>query len=119
MTPEMTRVLAVLTTRPQTLAQIADRAYLDSRRAAEQAVHDLRLAGYPIVSAGRGVRLSDDPAEVDACADALGRRAAGQFATRRALRATAKRMRGTPAYLPVETPLLWDERLGRSQGGEL
>ena len=120
MTPEQVRVLDVLTAEPQTLASLADRAYLDSRRAAEQAVHELRLAGHPIISSGRGVWLSTDPAEVTFGAETLRRRLIVQYRTVRALRATARRMRGTPSYLPAETPSLWlDERLGRSQGGEL
>ena len=122
MTPEQVRVLDVLSDQPQTLAQLAERAGLSHRRDAEQAVHDLRLAGHPVISDTEGVRLSRDPAEVAERADALRRRAIHQMLTARALRATARRLAAalTPSYQVAERPSLWlDERLGRGIGGEL
>lgn len=77
---------------PSTLDELARLASLP-RRAVEAAVNELALAGYPVVTAtsgdDRGVRLTDDPAEVRACADALGRRVSHQYRRVRALRRTA------------------------------
>ncbi len=62
-------------------------------RRVQAAICEARLAGWPIVSDGEGVRLSSDPGEVAACAVALRRRAVTQWRTARALRRTAERMR--------------------------
>lgn len=67
-------------------------------RRVQAAIQEARLAGWPIVSDGEGVRLSFDPGEVAACAVALRRRAVTQWLTARALRRTAERMRA-PATL--------------------
>ena len=67
-------------------------------RRIQAATQEARLAGWPIVSDGDGVRLSTDPGEVAACAAALRRRAVTQWLTARALRRTADRMRA-PATL--------------------
>ena len=61
-------------------------------RRIQAATQEARLAGWPIVSDGDGVRLATDPGEVAACAEALRRRAISQFLTARALRRTAERM---------------------------
>lgn len=44
-------------------------------RRVQAAIQEARLAGWPIVSDGEGIRLSSDPGEVAACAVALRRRA--------------------------------------------
>lgn len=67
-------------------------------RRVQAAIQEARLAGWPLVSDGEGVRLSFDPGEVAACAVALRRRAVTQWLTARALRRTAERMRA-PATL--------------------
>ena len=64
-----------------------------SIRRVQAACQEARLAGWPIVSDGDGVRLETDPAAVAACALALRRRAITQCVTARALRRTAARMR--------------------------
>ncbi len=67
-----------------------------TRRDVEEALGELALAGQPVVTATSGdnvgVRLSDDPAEVRACARAYGRRIATQYRRVRALRHTASAM---------------------------
>ena len=67
-----------------------------TRRDVEEALGELALAGHPVVTATSGdnvgVRLSDDPAEVRACARAYGRRIATQYRRVRALRRTASAM---------------------------
>ncbi len=64
------------------------------RRDIEEAIGELRDAGEPVVTSthgqDRGVWLSTDPAEVRACARALGRRIASQYLRVRALRKTAE-----------------------------
>jgi hypothetical protein len=67
-------------------------------RRVQAAIQEARLAGWPIVSDGDGVRLETDPAAVLACAAALRRRAVTQWLTARALRRTGERMRA-PATL--------------------
>ena len=62
-------------------------------RRVQLACVEARLAGWPIVSDGDGMRLDDDPAAVAMCALALRRRAITQLLTARALRHTAARMR--------------------------
>lgn len=93
MTPDERVVLAVLRDREAyTLADLAVAAGL-SRRETEQAVQALRLAGQPIVSSGDGIRLSDDPDEVEACARRLLHRLRAQRRTAVAMRRTARTMR--------------------------
>ncbi len=58
----------------------------------QAAMQELRLAGWPVVSAGEGIHLESDPAVVRSCALALRRRAITQLLTARALRETAARM---------------------------
>jgi len=84
-------VLAMLKRGPLTLAELAQANHLP-RRAVEEAVQALRLAGEPIVSDGNGIRYSTDAAEVAACAKALRRRYISQAITARALRRTARRL---------------------------
>ena len=66
------------------------------RREVEEALAELALAGHPVVTATSGehlgVRLTDDPAEVRACARAYGRRCATIYRRVRALRRTAAAM---------------------------
>ena len=61
-------------------------------RRVQAATQELRLAGWPVVSDGDGMRLTDSPAEVRACVAALRRRRATQALTIRALRVTAAQM---------------------------
>lgn len=61
-------------------------------RRVQAATQELRLARWPVVSDGDGIRLSDDVAEVRACALALRRRAITQLVTARALREAADAM---------------------------
>jgi biotin operon repressor len=100
-------VLAALTYRPRTLDAIANSLGL-SRREVEKAVQELRAAGEPIITDGRGVHLTDDPDELERCLVALQRRTLSQYATVRSLRMTARRMRAarTPSYEPVDVPRL-------------
>ena len=63
-----------------------------STRDVELAMQQARLDGLPVISDSDGYRLSDDPAEVRACADALARRLVSQYRTVRALRETARRL---------------------------
>lgn len=67
-------------------------------RRVQAATQELRLARWPIVSDGDGMRLSDDPAEVRACAESLRQRAITQWRTSRALRAAGEAM-AMPATL--------------------
>jgi len=85
---------------PATLAELAEWCHA-SRRDVEAAVQELRHQGNPIVSDGEGIRWSDDPAEVAACARALRRRLVTQYRTLRSLQTTARRMAAT------EEPTLW------------
>ena len=71
-----------------------------SIRRVQAACQEARLAGWPIVSDGDGMRLEDDPAAVAMCALALRRRALTQCVTARARRRTAARMR--------EPMMLWE-----------
>lgn len=71
-------------------------------RRVQAATQELRLAGWPVVTDGEGVRLATDPAEVRECAEALRRRAVTQWKTARALRATAEHM--------AAPMTLWPER---------
>lgn len=71
-----------------------------STREVELEIQRLRLEGHAILSDGSGYWLSDDPAEIKACADRLIRRLAHQAQTARALRRTARRLE--------RQPTLWD-----------
>jgi len=66
---------------------------LGSVRRVQAACQEARLAGWPLVTSGTGVRLENIPAAVAECAAALRRRAITQLLTARALRRTAERMR--------------------------
>lgn len=67
-------------------------------RAVQEAIESLRLAGHPILSSGDGMRLSNDPDAVAACAEALHKRAVTQMETASKLARTAVAMR-MPATL--------------------
>jgi len=73
-----------------------------SIRRVQSACQEARLAGWPIVSDGDGMRLEDDPAAVAMCALALRRRAITQLRTSRQLRRTAARMREPMTLWEVE-----------------
>ena len=99
-------VLSCLSATPVTLAALA-RATGETRRAVEQAVQALRLAGHPIVTDGSGVRLAQDAGDALTCADRLRRRAIVQLLTARALRRAGYRMAATEAAREHLT--LWRE----------
>jgi len=97
MTPDGRALVDALAFTGHTMRQ-RDLAYalwgLDgSIRRVQSACQEARLAGWPIVSDGDGMRLEDDPSAVAMCALALRRRAITQLWTSRALRRTAARMR--------------------------
>jgi hypothetical protein len=103
------RVLAVLreARADVTIAELCATLRLP-RRVVEAAIEDLRRDGQPLVSSSRGVRYTDDPAEVRACVDALRRRAAQQFITARSLRRTAGRLTAERVERgPVEQVPIW------------
>jgi hypothetical protein len=89
MTTDERAVLDALTGRRRPITQ-ADLAF---GRAVQEAIESLRLAGHPILSSGDGMRLSADPDEVAACAEALHKRAVTQMETASKLARTAARMR--------------------------
>ncbi len=63
------------------------------RRAVEACIQELRLEGHPLVADQYGVRLSEDPDELEAAVEALRRRLLTQSKGVRALRRTARAMR--------------------------
>ena len=63
-----------------------------SRREAEQAVHDARMAGVPIISGSRGLWLATTPQEAREQAARLRTRAIHQIETAQALERAAERM---------------------------
>ena len=76
-----------------TIADLA-RACDLSRRDTEAAVQHCRLAGHPIVDAGReGLAWTNDPEELAAYVDSRRRRMASIYLGSRALRKTVRRMR--------------------------
>lgn len=75
-----------------TYGELAERLNIP-RRSVEEAIRQMRLSGYPIITGSEGVWLSDDADEVFAAAQALSRRLVTQYRTVRAIRATARRMR--------------------------
>ena len=89
-----------LTDRPQTKRVLAEKSGY-SVRDVELLIHAARLEGVPIVSSADGYWLSANGAEIAVCADRLRRRAINQLLTARALRRTARRLRG------VEQRELW------------
>ena len=77
----------------QTIGQLADLTLL-TRRQVEQALEELVSGGsHPIVAGPWGVYLTADPAELDAYADALLRRARSQYRRVRGVRRCARAMR--------------------------
>ena len=102
MTTDERAVLDALTGRRSPITQ-ADLAFgLDMPvRTVQECIESLRLARYPIVSGSDGMRLSDDPQEVAACAAALRRRAITQLLTARSLRRTARALRTDPTLWEV------------------
>ena len=69
-------------------------AFVVPRRAVEQAIEDLRLAGQPIIGGSAGVRLSDRPSEVREYAQQRRRRSHEISKGTRQLLHTANRMEG-------------------------
>lgn len=64
-----------------------------SRREVEALVEDARLRGEPIVGGNDGLRLTENPDELERYIDARRRRIASIYLGNRALRVTARRMR--------------------------
>jgi biotin operon repressor len=93
MTPEA-RVLATLSGhgRWQTLSDLATVLHL-SRRDVEAAVGTLRLSGHPVVGGNEGVKLTNDPLELDAYVSQRRYRTAAIHRGTMALRSTLRRMR--------------------------
>jgi predicted DNA-binding transcriptional regulator YafY len=85
------RIRAVLSEQAETIATVATRAGV-SRRDAEFAIAELRLAGLPIVGDGEGVRLTSDPAELRAYAASRRRRLVQVALGTRQLLRTARRL---------------------------
>lgn len=91
----MTTELDVLTSlrhaSPLTIAQLARFCHA-SRRDIEAAIETLRLEGQPIVADGKGLRLTQDPAELASYLEARRRRLVTQYRGTRALRRALRRM---------------------------
>ena len=85
------RVLRLLTNAGAFQADIASACDLPLR-SVQEILQGLRLAGHPIISDSKGVRLAHTADEAMACAVALRRRAINQLLTARAMRHTARRM---------------------------
>ena len=85
------RVLRLLTNAGAFQADIASACDLPLR-SVQEILQGLRLAGHPIISDSKGVRLARTADEALACAVALRRRAINQLLTARAMRHTARRM---------------------------
>jgi hypothetical protein len=75
------------------------------RRAVEDAIQRLRLAGHPIVGGDAGVKLTSDPLEVRAYAQDRRRRLVSIAKGTRALLNTARRMEA-----PGPQGTLWGDR---------
>ena len=85
------RVLRLLANAGAFQADIASACDLPLR-SVQEILQGLRLAGHPIISDSKGVRLAHTADEAMACAVALRRRAINQLLTARAMRHTARRM---------------------------
>ena len=72
------------TDHPVTMKVLCERTGWPEREV-QAAIQQARLEGAPIISDGDGYRLSQDPAEVRACARRLRSRALNQMATAAAL----------------------------------
>jgi hypothetical protein len=73
------------------------------RREIEGAVEELRLRGEPIVGGSEGLRLTEDPAELEKYVEARRRRLVTIYAGTRALRRTLR-------YMQMERDLtLWED----------
>jgi len=64
-----------------------------SRRDAEAAIEALRLEGHAIVADGKGLRLTQDPVELQAYLEARRRRLVSQYKGTRALRRALRRLK--------------------------
>lgn len=102
-------VLPFLTTRPQTKRALAERMGIHPREV-EALIQSERLAGAPILSDADGYRVAQDPDELEAQARRLRIRAAHQFVTARAVRATAKRMQEDQDAALQPAGTLWGDR---------
>jgi len=98
---DVLRLLRISTT-------IADLALLCSvpRRSVEEAVESLRLRGEPIVGGNDGLRLTEDPDELEAYIEARRRRLVSIYAGNRALRRTLRHMKEAADARAFLT--LWD-----------
>ena len=91
----------------RTIGELAETLNLP-RRVIEESVQAARLDGVPIVSGSEGLWISDSPEEVAQAAESLRKRLVTQYATVRALRATARRMAARKHYdLIIQTELGW------------
>ena len=91
----------------RTIGELAE-ALRVSRREIEAAVQAARIDGVPIVSGSEGLWISDSPEEVARAAESLRKRLVTQYATVRALRATARRMAARKHYDGIiQTELGW------------
>lgn len=86
-----------------TLSALAESLSM-TRREAEEAIRQARLAGEPICTGAEGVWLASSPAETLQAAQRLRHRALTQLVTARALRHTARRMQAAR----VEQTTLWE-----------
>jgi len=75
-----------------TMSQLA-RTVGCSRREAEAAIETLRLQGQPIVADNAGLRLTNDPVELQAYLEARRRRLVSQYKGTRALRRALRRLK--------------------------
>ena len=78
------------------------------RRVIEESIQAARLDRVPIVSGSEGVWLTNDPDELLRAAESLRKRLVTQYATVRAMRATARRMAARKHYGEIiQTELGW------------
>jgi biotin operon repressor len=87
---------------PLTLAVLSEKCGLP-RRAVEEELQRLRLAGVPVVTSSDGAWVSEDPEVVRECAARLRSRLINQAKTARALLRTARRLEDRNAR-----PLIFD-----------
>lgn len=88
---------------PTKIGVLAERLGIH-RSIIEHAIEAARKEGVPVCSSQEGVWLGESEAEIRATADALAQRLVTQYQTVRALRQTARRMRGAQ-----QTTLPWQE----------
>ncbi len=90
---DVRRLLALPAPGDWTIEELS-RALAMPRRDIEAAIETLRLEGNPIIAGARGVRLTDNPAELAAYLEARRRRLVSQYKGTRALRRALNHLRG-------------------------